>query len=149
MKGTKWIGLGIVVAAIVVAIVAAMDMGEKSPVYVSGEIYLPESLRADAAGVETLFVIVYDEASPMPMPFGAQKEKVPVDLSKPIPFLVTKEALRTMNPDAPPPQTMRVKVRIDKDGVAGPDQPGDLAGEVTGVAFGTQNQKIEILKKVE
>ncbi|MES2744639.1 MAG: hypothetical protein V4655_04390 [Bdellovibrionota bacterium] len=149
MKGLKWIGLVIVLIAIGVGLMTAMDMGEKSPLFVSGEVVLPEGMRGDATGVETLFIIVYDEASQMPMPFGAQKEKMPKDLTQPIPFLVTKEALRVMNPDAPPPRTMRVKVRIDKDGVAGPDQPGDLTGEVTGVAFGTRDQLIEIKKKAE
>lgn len=149
MKGTKWIGLVVLTISIGVAVLAAFDMGEKSPIYVGGEIRVPEALRADAANVQTLFLIVYDEKSPMPMPFGAQREKLPLDLSKPIPFLITKEALRTMNPDAPAPKRMRVKVRIDKDGVAGPDQPGDLTGEVSAVAFGTENQTIEILKKAE
>lgn len=149
MKHLKWVGLVVVLAAIGIGMMTALDMGEKSPVFVKGEIIVPEALRADATGVETLFIIVYDEASPMPMPFGAQKEKAPVDLSQPIPFLITKEALRVMNPDAPQPQSMRVKVRLDKDGIAGPDQPGDLTGEVTGVPFGKSDQTIEISKKAE
>jgi hypothetical protein len=149
MKGLKWIGLIVVLAAVGIGLMAALDMGEKSPLFVSGEILVAEPLRSDATGSETLFIIVYDEASPMPMPFGAQKERVPKDLSQPIPFLVTKEALRMMNPDAPSPKSMRVKVRIDRDGVAGPDQPGDLTGEATGVAFGTRDQTIEIKRKAE
>lgn len=149
MKKLISVGVVFILGIIAFAMYSAFDQGEKSPVYVEGEIILPEALRADAMGIQTLFIIVYDEASPMPMPFGAQKESVPVDLSKPIPYLVTKEALRTMNPDAPAPQMMRVKVRLDKDGVAGPDQPGDLTGEVTGVKFGTSRQTIEISKKAE
>ncbi len=149
MKGLKWIGIIVVLVTIGIGLVTALDMGEKSPLFVEGEIIVPEALRNDATGVNTLFIIVYDEASPMPMPFGAQKEKVPADFTRPIPFFVTKEALRMMNPDAPSPQSMRVKVRLDKDGVAGPDQPGDLTGEVTGVAFGTKGLTLEIKKKVE
>ncbi len=149
MKKLKWIGIIVVLVVTVVALISAGLEGEKSPVYVQGEIVIPENLRGDAEGVKTLFVIIYDEASPMPMPFGAQKEKMPVDLTKPIPYFVTKEALQMMNPDAPPPQSMRVKVRIDKDGIAGPDQPGDLTGEVTSVAFGTTGKTIEIQKRVD
>ncbi len=148
MKGLKWIGLIVVLVAIVVGIITAMDMGEKSPVFVSGTIGISDELKADANGVETLFVIVYDEASPMPMPYGAMKEKMPQDLSQPIPFLVTKESLRIMNPDAPTPQSLRVKVRIDKDGVAGPDQPGDMTATMEGVAFGTRDVQLKVANKI-
>lgn len=144
MKGLKWVGLLAVLIAVGAAIVTALDMGETSPLFVSGSITIPDELKGDAAGIETLFVIINDEASPMPMPFAAMKEKMPQDLSQPIPFFVTKEALRIMNPDAPAPKFMRIKVRIDKDGIAGPDQPGDLTGVVEHVPFGQKDLAIKI-----
>ncbi len=147
MKGLKWIGLIGVVIIVIAGFFAALNMGEKSPVFVSGTITIADELKADATGIETLFVIIYDAKSKMPMPFGAMKEKMPLDLSQPIPFLVTKEALRVMNPDAPPPQSLRIKVRIDKDGVAGPDQPGDLSGGAEQIPFGERNLQLRIDKK--
>ncbi|MBC7661044.1 MAG: hypothetical protein H7249_15205 [Chitinophagaceae bacterium] len=149
MKGLKWLGLLGVVVLIGVAVVTALDMGEKSPVFVSGTIQINDDLKADATGVETLFVIVYDEASAMPMPYGAMKEKMPADLSSPVPFLVTKESLRIMNPDAPAPKFLRLKVRIDRDGVAGPDQPGDLTGGAEHVPFGQRDIQVLVDKKAQ
>jgi hypothetical protein len=148
MKSFKWVGLAGIIIAIVAAMFTALNMGEASPVYVTGTITIPEEMRGDAAGTGTLFVIINDEANPMPMPFGAMKEKMPLDLSQPIPFFVTKESLRMMNPDAAPPKVMRVKVRIDKDGTAGVDQPGDLTAIVEHVNFGTKDLAITINHRV-
>jgi len=147
VKGLKWVGIIGVVVIVIAGFFAALDMGEKSPVFVSGTITIPEEYKGDAAGVATLFVIIYDANSPMPMPFGAMKEPMPADLSQPIPFLVTKESLQTMNPDAPAPEVLRVKVRIDKDGIAGPDQPGDLTGGAEQIRFGERNLGLVINKK--
>jgi uncharacterized protein (DUF3820 family) len=148
MKSLKWVGLAAVIIAVGAAMLTALNMGETSPVFVTGTITVPEEMRGDASGIETLFVIINDEANPMPMPFGAMKERMPIDLSQPIPFFVTKESLRMMNPDAAPPQVMRVKVRIDKDGTAGVDQPGDLTAIVEHVNFGTKDLKITINHRV-
>lgn len=139
----KWIAL-IAVVVIGGAVAIGLNMGEQSPFFVTGTIKIADELKSDAVGVETMFVIINDEANPMPMPFGAMKEKLPPDLSQPIVFSVTKEALRVMNPDAPPPKLMRVKVRIDRDGVAGPDQPGDLTGIMEHVPFGQKDLEIKI-----
>ncbi len=148
VKGLKWVGILVVLAAVVVALISAMNMGEKSPVIAAGTIAIADDLKADAKQVEHFFVIVYDEDSPMPMPFGAMKEAVPADISVPVPFTLTKESLRIMNPDAPPPKKLRLKARFDLDGVAGPDQPGDLVGQTEHVDYGSSQVQILIDKKV-
>jgi hypothetical protein len=43
---------------------------------------------------------------------------------------------------------MRVKVRFDKDGMGGADQPGDLVGIVEHVQFGADNVRLKIQQKI-
>ena len=148
MKGLKWIGVGAVALIIVVAFVTALSEGERSPVFVSGHVEIAPELQNDARGFRTLFVIINDQESPMPMPLGAMKEHPPEDPSKPWAFLVTKESLMMMNPDAPLPRNLRVKVRFDMDGRAGPDEPGDLVGIVENVPFSTTDLVIKVDRKI-
>ena len=38
---------------------------------------------------------------------------------------------------------MRIKARLDKDGSAGMDQPGDLTGEIKPVAVGSKGLRLK------
>lgn len=148
MKRITLIGILIVGLVAVIAISVALNTGEKSPIYVAGTVELPSEFRADAEGISTMFVTVFDEESPMPMPYGAMKEHLPSDLSQPIDFALTKEKMQVMNPDARMPRYMRVKVRFDKDGLGGADQPGDLVGVVEHVQFGSSGVVLKIQQKI-
>jgi hypothetical protein len=148
MKRITLIGMLIVGLVAAIAISVALNTGEKSPIYVAGTVELPGEMQADAAGIRTMFVTIFDEESQMPMPYGAMKEYLPDDLSKPIEFYLTREKLQLMNPDARTPRYMRVKVRFDKDGMGGADQPGDLVGIVEHVQFGADNVRLKIQQKI-
>lgn len=148
MKGLKWIGVIVVLVIIGIALYSAIDQGEKSPIFAAGTVELTPELQGDAVGIQTMFVTVFDEESPMPMPYGAMKENLGSDFNQTQTFLITKEKLMVMNPDAPQPKKLRVKVRLDKDGIAGPDQPGDLVGIVEHVNFGERNTAVKISQKV-
>lgn len=149
MKRITLIGILIVGLVAALAISVALNTGEKSPIYVAGTVELPSELRADAEGIRTMFVTIFDEESQMPMPYGAMKEYLPQDLSQPIEFALTKEKMQLMNPDSSHmPRYMRVKVRFDKDGMGGADQPGDLVGVVEHVPFGTDNVRLKIQQKI-
>lgn len=148
MKRITLIGIIIVALVAVIALSVAFNTGEKSPIYVAGTVELPSEMRADAEGIQTMFVTVFDEESPMPMPYGAMKERLPADLTQPIEFSLTKEKMQLMNPDARMPRYMRVKVRFDKDGMGGADQPGDLVGVVEHVQFGADNVRLKIQQKI-
>lgn len=151
MKNAPLIGGLIVALLVVIAVVMAGQMGEKSPILAAGKITLSDDLVPKAQGIETLFLILYDADSPMPMPYGAVKERLSADAVKPgwtYEFYITKEKIQTMRPDAPAPQHLRIKARLDRDGTAGPDQPGDLAGEVAGVNLGTQDVMLAISRYV-
>lgn len=148
MKRITLIGILIVGLVAAIAISVALNTGEKSPIYVAGTVELPSELRADAEGIQTMFVTIFDEESQMPMPYGAMKEYLPNDLSRPIEFALTKEKMQIMNPNMPMPRYMRVKVRFDKDGMGGADQPGDLVGVVEHVQFGSDNVRLKIQQKI-
>jgi len=148
MKRITLIGMLIVGLAAVVAISVALNTGEKSPIYVSGDVELPPEFMVDAKGIQTMFIILFDEESPMPMPYGATKEYLKSDLTQPIVFSLTKEKLQIMRENSPSPRIMRVKVRLDKDGFGGPDQQGDLIGTVEHVNFGSTGIRVKIQQKI-
>jgi hypothetical protein len=150
MKRITLIGVLIVALVAIIAVTVAINTGEKSPIYAEGFVDIPAEFVADAAGVGTMFIILFDEDSPMPMPYGAMKEHLAADFKfdQPIAFALTKEKLQIMRPDSPLPKYLKLKVRFDKDGVAGPDQPGDLVGIAEHVAFGSKNLQLRVQKKI-
>jgi len=46
------------------------------------------------------------------------------------------------------PEYFKLKARLDRDGQAGPDQSGDLVGEVVGVKRGQRGIEIQISRIV-
>lgn len=144
----KWLLIiGSMVAVIGIGLKMAVQTGEKSPKFVEGTIELPPKYEAKATGISTLFVIIYDLDSKRPMPYGAVKFKLDENpkAGKFFPFLITREKLQIMAGQmAPAPQRMRLKARLDKDGLGGMDQPGDLTGGVSEVAFGSSDITISL-----
>lgn len=134
----------------VVALVAAGNFGEKSPYYASGEVVIPHELADKINDFKVLYIVIYDEDSPMPMPYGAMKERIPENIQAGVgvEFFVTKEKLQTMRENQPPPKNLRIKARFDRDGNAGRDQPGDLTGELTGIQLGSAGLTIKIDKYI-
>ncbi len=108
------------------------------------EVTVEDKVAKAAAGVRTLYVIVYDSESKMPMPYGAMKVDLKADAKGSI-FKgdLTTANVQRMNPQAPFPKTIRLKARLDKDGNAGMDQPGDVVGKADGIKVG-DNAKIVI-----
>jgi hypothetical protein len=108
------------------------------------EVTVEDKVAKAATGVRTLYVIVYDSESKMPMPYGAMKVDLKADAKGSI-FKgdLTTANVQRMNPQAPFPKTIRLKARLDKDGNAGMDQPGDVVGKAEGIKVG-DNAKIVI-----
>ncbi|MFW7378614.1 MAG: hypothetical protein ACOH5I_07405 [Oligoflexus sp.] len=123
------------------SVASANSQGE---LMVSGSLSLSnDKLIEKAKGIRTLFLVVYNPESKMPMPYGAQK----VDLEKDASgnfynFEITTTSIRTMGGNAVLPTKLKVKARLDKDGSAGMDQPGDIIGMSGVVAKGSKNIKI-------
>lgn len=129
----------------------AASTGKQSPIILSGVVKIDPFLQNKILSQNTLFLVLYDQDSPMPMPFGAVKERVDTEKLKSgeIEFLITREKIQLMNENAPNPKNFRFKARIDLDGMGGRDQVGDMTGELKGLAFGTSNVTLNINQLVE
>ncbi len=135
-------GLGIVLF-LVAAIYAASKFGEASPLIASGKIHL----EIEPNGGQTLFITVLSNESPMPI--GAMRVAVaPTAPGHLYEFVLTKENLRVMNPDAPLPQSFRLKARLDVDGQGGTDQVGDIVGSAENVQLGQEGLEISLRQRV-
>jgi hypothetical protein len=95
------------------------------------------TLQKKDVGIRTLFFVIYDADSAMPMPFGAMKVTLDKD-AKGVFYkgTLTSENVMAMSGGAPP-KNMRIKARLDKDGSAGRDEPGDLTGVADHVTVGS------------
>lgn len=143
MKGSRlWITVGFVVV-LALGIGAAFFFGEKSPLVFSGTVRLAPHLTAPAQGVRTLYLVLYPTDAPRP--YAAMRVQLTADpLETVANLVVTPERLQIMQPGAPIPMQFHVKVRLDRDGMGGTDQPGDLVGMVHGVTRGTEGLELVI-----
>lgn len=100
---------------------------------------LDKGLDSKAKGIRHAYVIFYDPASKMPMPYAAQKFTLKKDPTGD--FLVNQKIdtkTASVMRGGVPPKTLRVKVRLDKDGNAGRDATGDIVGVNDSVALGSK-----------
>lgn len=150
-KVTLWSIVGIIVV-MGVAIGSAFLMGNRSPVVAEGKVVLPDDFKNDATYIKYLFVIVHDADSQRPMPYSAIKIRLgDISERREFSFMLTPENLRAMDVNmmgTEPPKYIRLKARLDKDGVGGADQPGDLVGQIDRVASGKRNLEIKITEKI-
>lgn len=117
----------------------------KAKVLAEGQVVLKKDakLAAKAKGIRTLYLVVYDENSRRPMPFGAKKVQLAEDASGSFhKFKLTTANVARMNPHASVPKSLKLKARLDRDGSAGMDQPGDVIGMVKGISAGSKDVKI-------
>jgi hypothetical protein len=142
-----WVVIGIAVI-VGVAIMTAGNMGTTSHAHVRGKVVLDDSLKEFARGLDTLFVIVYDVNQPMP-PYGALKKTLSADAEGAFyEFILTEDRMQVMRQGQPFPAEVRLKARLDQDGAAGADQPGDLVGEISGITKGATEVIITITKRI-
>lgn len=142
-----WIAVGIV-GIIVIAILSAGNMGETSKAFARGTIVIDPALMERTGSVKALFLTVFDENRPMP-PFGAMKTTLKEVDGNTLDFIVTRERLQIMVEGMPWPKTARIKARLDLDGLGGPDQPGDMVGEIRGITAGSNGLTINISKIIQ
>jgi hypothetical protein len=125
----------LLVAAGLFAPLAHADVAKK---IADVEIKIDDGLIKKDAGIRTMFLIVYDADSSMPMPYGALK----VDLTADAKGVFYKGALTSQNitvmGGGDVPKNLRIKARLDKDGSAGRDEPGDLVGIADKVSPGSK-----------
>ncbi|MGE0172346.1 MAG: hypothetical protein AB7T49_06160 [Oligoflexales bacterium] len=157
MKKIGLIGFVIVAVFIAIGLKTALNTGVKSPIWAEGKIVLDPQLKDHGSKLTTLYLVIYDLDSPRPMPYGAMRERLAENefADGVYDFRITKEKLQIMGGGMGDsggdhhPTNLRVKARLDFDGVAGVDQPGDVTGEVSPVPFGKSDLTITIDKLIE
>ena len=135
-------------AVVLVAVGLAFIVGEKSEVYLSGEVTVAPQLQDKAKNISTIYLILRDAESKIPMPYGAYRDRVDFTQADSYRFVITKEKLQLMQQQAEVPRLFNLKVRLDTDGYGGIDQAGDLVGELTNVAFGTKSVKLTVVREI-
>lgn len=148
MKKLGLIGGAVIAVVIAIAAITAGRMGETSHAYARGQIILDDSLTEQAKGITTLFIIA--SGPDRPMPLGAFRKTLSSDAKGAFyDFVLTKDNMQRMMGDAEFPSEFKLKARLDRDGSAGPDQPGDLVGDVFPVKLGQEGVEIRIGRMVQ
>ena len=148
-KPKRWLIPTICIGFIGLILLIAMQFAQKPDAYVSGKIVADKDIIGQAQGINIMFITLFDASRPGP-PWGAMREPINIG-SEALErvFYVTREKIMMMRQDAPFPESLRVKVRFDRDGQGGPDQIGDIVGEIKGIPFGTENIVIKMDKVIE
>lgn len=137
------------VGIVLLAIAYAVVIGEKSELYIAGEVVVSPALQEKANNLQTIFIILRGADSQLPMPYGAYRDRVDFAAANVYRFVLTKEKLQLMSQQAPVPKIFNLKVRLDRDGLAGADAAGDLVGAKTDIAFGTSGVKVVLDKEIQ
>ncbi len=137
--------LGALTLVIAACIGAAFFFGETSPLIAEGKILLSPQLESQSQGMRTVYIIVKDPASAMPMPYGAMSTTLSNDPKGVVmSFMLTKDNLRIMNASADHPKTITIKARLDMDGMGGADSAGDIVGIVENIPWGSRDIQINL-----
>lgn len=168
MQNIKIISFIFFVAVVLLAIGYALLVGDKTKIYVNGTVELAPPLREKGKAARTVFIILRDAADSTPpitvieadaivgnkprrpsMPWGAYRDKVDFTRNASYGFTITKDNLQLMAQQNDPPASFNIKVRLDRDGQGGVDQPGDLVGTRQQVARGSKDVRIVIDREVK
>ena len=145
MKSLSGPATGLIVCLIAGAIlISAGQFASRSMVFAEGSLVLSDELIDKARGIRTVFIVLYDDENPTPMPYAAIREAINEDARKSfLNFVLTKDNMQIMNPAGEGfPKKLRIKARLDRSGAAGTDQPGDITGELKGVGNGARGLRI-------
>lgn len=120
-------------------IFATMQQAIKPEIIAAGELRLAEGLGDFAEGNHTLFIVIYSLDENNKMPLGIIKEPVKVSSSGLIRrFSITPDKVQRMISRDPIPANFRLKGRIDRDGLGGPDKSGDIVAITPQVKYGSE-----------
>lgn len=115
--------LGIVVLAGTLAWQGLLHGGKEAAGSISGIVTIDPSLVSKVSPTDVLFVIVKRPSGP-PRPLAALRIEHP---TFPVPFEVTNADVMVQGSELK--GVVNIIARLDKDGSAGPAQPGDIEGE--------------------
>ena len=136
-------------AVVLLAIGYALLVGYQSEIYVSGTVKIAPHLRDKSAMTRTVFIILRKARAGLEphhpaMPWGAYRDQVDFSNDDEYSFVLTKDNLQLMAQQQSPPEHFDIKVRLDRDGQGGMDQPGDLVGKLQQVELGSRAIDITI-----
>ncbi len=147
MKKLGLIGGIVIVIVVIIAALSAGKMGETSHAFARGRVLLDASVVDSAKNIKTLFIVM--SGPDRPMPLGALRKVVDSSKSGVLyEFILTRDNMQMMMGGSDVPDRFKLKARLDRDDQAGPDQPGDLVGEVTDVSRGQGDIEIVISKVI-
>lgn len=115
--------LGILVLAGILAWQGLLHGGKEAAGSISGIVTIDPSLVSRVTPTDVLFVIVRRPSGP-PRPLAALRIERP---TFPVPFEVTNADVMVQGSELK--GVVNIIARLDKDGSAGPAQPGDIEGE--------------------
>jgi hypothetical protein len=147
----RWLQALVSIAALGLVLLMASRFSEKAPIYAEGTISIAPEVLAQAGEHRKLFIVVFDQNNPGPMPYGALR----VQLSEPAEgnfhhFILTRENLSVMaGKQTGQLEKMRIKARLSTTGFIGQNNQGDLYGEVADIALGSSGVEIIIDKIAE
>ena len=123
---------------------------KKDQFLVSGKLVLDNALEKSAKGIKTLFIVIYDADSSARMPYAAQKVELGKDVKGQFhSFKLTTNSVQMMGGRMQGlPKNLRIKAKLDKDGSAGPDAPGDIVGVVNKAPIGSKDLTITLKQKI-
>lgn len=104
-------------------------------------------LKAPASDSRTIFLVVQDPSSPMPMPCAAQKIELTKPLAGELAFTLDSDKMQLMACPAVP-EVFHLKAKLDKDGSAGKDSTGDIVGIAQNIKKGAKNVNVTLDKVV-
>ncbi len=147
----RWLQALLSIVALLLILLIASRFSEKAPIYAEGSISISPQLAAKAEEQRNLFIVVFDQNSPGPMPYGAlrvQLDAAPHGTFHH--FILTRENLSVMagkqNGEL---DKMRIKARLSSSGFIGQNSQGDLYGEITDISLAAQGLHIVIDKARE
>lgn len=121
----------------------ARENGRPSPTYLHMTVEIAPDLVERAQASKTLFFIFTEEPSPSSPVWISYRERLKAPLSHAEEFYFRKENIQLYKGawrEMPP--LLHVKLRLDRDGLAGPDQVGDIIGFVAQQSLGSATRII-------
>lgn len=154
MKNIKIVAFMFFAAVVLLAIAYALIVGDTAKIYVSGTVEVAPALREKSHAARTIFIILRAAAGasgdlPRQPPWGAYRDRVDFSSSDSYSFTLTKDNLQLMGQQTNPPASFDIKVRLDRDGQGGADQPGDLVGTLQQVASGSRAVHITLDSEIK
>jgi len=146
ISNKKFFGLALGLLLSGTVIFVAGKFADSPGIILKANLRIADEIIPLATHHTTLFVTIFDGNNPMP--YAAMREPITVGSDGTLRQVVlTSDKLQVMDSSRSKPEKIRLKVRLDADGSAGPDQPGDITGQVEDIAWGSPELLVVTLDK--